>query len=45
MCVIQKIFICSTYIAKARFKSFVARGDFCPPLITFANGLDPDQDR
>ena len=25
--------------------SFPARGDFCHLLITFANSLDPDQDR
>ena len=25
--------------------SFLASGDFCRLLITFANGLDPDQDR
>ena len=27
------------------FNSFLARGDFCHLLITFANSLDPDQDR
>ena len=25
--------------------SFLASGDFCCQLITFANSLDPDQDR
>ena len=25
--------------------SFLARGNFCHPLITFANSLDPYQDR
>ena len=25
--------------------SFLGSGDFCRLLITFANGLDPDQDR
>ena len=25
--------------------SFLASGNFCHPLITFENGLDPDQDR
>ena len=28
-----------------RFNSFLASGDFCRLLITFANSLDPDQDR
>ena len=27
------------------FNSFLASDDFCPLLITFANSLDPDQDR
>ena len=26
------------------FNSFVAKADFCCPLICFANSLDPDQD-
>ena len=26
------------------FQLFLATGDFCHLLITFANGLDPDQD-
>ena len=27
------------------FNSLAANGDFCRLLITFANSLDPDQDR
>ena len=27
------------------FNSFLASGNFCHPLITFANSLDPDQAR
>ena len=27
------------------FNSFLANGDFCRLLLTFANSLDPDQDR
>ena len=27
------------------FNAFFGRGDFCRLLITFANSLDPDQDR
>ena len=30
---------------KRLVNSFLASGDFCCPLITFANSLDPDQDR
>ena len=34
-----KTICCKTLI------SFLASGGFCRPLITFANSLDPDQDR
>ena len=29
----------------SKINPFLASGDFCPLLITFANSLDPDQDR
>ena len=31
-------------VQKTLSNSFLARGDFCRRLITFANSLDPDQD-
>ena len=37
----QKVVSTSCFV----FNSLPARGDFCFPLITFANSLDPDQAR
>ena len=33
------------FILYSKFNSLPASGDFCCLLITFANSLDPDQDR
>ena len=45
-------YLCNKYpdlmswvISSTSFKSFLASGHFCYLLITFANSLDPDQDR
>ena len=43
---IQKVYEGSDKTSSlAVFNSFIAGGDFCRLQITFANGLDPDQDR
>ena len=36
---------CGQNLTLYQFNSYLASGDFCRLLITFANSLDPDQDR
>ena len=38
-------FVYTEYELKVNFKLFLASGNFCHLLITFANSLDPDQDQ
>ena len=37
--------VLTAYMRYGIFNSFIVGGDFCRLLITFANILDPDQDR
>ena len=42
----DNIFRCTFFVAGEGLKLFLpVSGDFCCLLITFANSLDPDQDR
>ena len=40
----MKLSSAADLIGAIGFNSFLARGDLCDLLITFANSLDPDQD-